>query len=143
VWLSVPESCSDAAFFCQPWALVNEEGTLAVADELEEHYAVCSEGQVSIPVDSDDDDAEEDDVSERVVCASPIVTTEFLWIGRFDLQRSIQKFIQHYLLRYPKENNYCRTQLDRCLCKGVSSCNLEPRLIASLPLLLSVSAARM
>jgi hypothetical protein len=77
VWLSVPENCSDAAFFCHPWALVNEEGTLAVADELEEYYAVCSEGQVSISVDSDDDDAEEDDVSERVVCASPIVATGF------------------------------------------------------------------
>jgi hypothetical protein len=79
LWLSVPGNCSDAAFFCHPWALVNEEGTLAVADELEEYYAVYSEGQVSIPVDSDDDDddAEEDDVSERVVGASPIVTTGF------------------------------------------------------------------
>jgi hypothetical protein len=72
VWLSVPENCSDAAFFCHPWALVNEEGTLAVA---EEYYAVCSEGQISIPVDSDDDDTEEDELSERVVFASPIVTT--------------------------------------------------------------------
>jgi hypothetical protein len=78
VWLSVPENCSDTAFFCHPWALGNDEGTLAVADELEECYAVCSERKVSIPVDSDDDDdAEEDDVSERVVCASPIVTTGF------------------------------------------------------------------
>jgi hypothetical protein len=48
---------------------------LAVADESDEYYAVCSEGQVSITVDSDNDDAEEDDVSERAACASPIVTT--------------------------------------------------------------------
>jgi hypothetical protein len=76
VWLSVTENCSDAAFFCHPWALVNEEGTLAVADELEEYYAICFERQVSI-LENSDDDAEEDDVSERVVCASPIVTTGF------------------------------------------------------------------
>jgi hypothetical protein len=77
VWPSVPENCSDAAFCCHPWALVNEEGTLAVPDELEECYAICSEGQVSILEDSEDGDVEEDDVSERVLCASPIVTTGF------------------------------------------------------------------
>jgi hypothetical protein len=75
VWLSVPDNCHDAAFLCHPWAAVDGSGILTLVDEIEEYYAVCAEGQVSIAIDSDDE--EEEGSTERLVSASPIVVTGF------------------------------------------------------------------
>jgi hypothetical protein len=76
----VPSDCSDAAFSCHPWALVTEEGALTEADELEEFYAGCSQGQVRIPIDNEGDDAsEEPAVSERLACASPTTGFDVDW----------------------------------------------------------------